>query len=341
MKLIRSAALALVFFFYFIIPAGSAGFLDDLTQTLKTSLTEAPKDPNKPFIGVSVSELKLRGVLGENAQDANFTVKNSGAGTLNFTVKANMPWVEVSPAQGTSAGNTEQPISLHFKTSDLKEGSYVAPIVVEDANAQNSPRTVLVRLEVLPSAVLVLDQRQLSAKFRQGEKVGDQTFVIRNQGAGNLSYNLKVGYSAADETGWLLLNPGRGEIPAGQQAMVTVSFNAAKLSAGMYAAILIVESPGAVNSPQSLQVNLQVMSDQTLSLGVKELKLESAGKPSGSQVFRIENTGTEPLNYEIKSKEGWLRAMPLSGALAGGAEAAISVQYDTACLLYTSDAADE
>jgi hypothetical protein len=330
MKLIRSASLVLVLCCSLMVPAGFSGFLDDLTQTLKTVASETPKDPNKPFIEVSTSELKGQIVAGENALDAGFGVKNSGAGTLNFTVKSNMPWIEAIPAQGTSSGGAEQKINLRFKTADLKEGSYVAPVVVEDANAQNSPRTVFLRLEVLPSAVLVLDQRQVSAKFRQGESAGDSTFVIRNQGAGTLNYSLRTAYSIDSGSPWMTAEPGQGKIAGGQSASVTVKMKSSAMPAGTHMATIEVIAPGAKNSPQSVQVTALVMTNDILSLSAQALSAEAVkGKPVDPQILRVENTGSSGVPIRIETKDKWLSVTPGSRTLQGGEEAVLTVHYDT------------
>ncbi|GEM_PF-3541083 len=330
MKLIRSASLALFLFCCFMIPPGSAGFLDDLSQTLKTAVTETPKDASKPFIAISEAEIKVRGVLGENTQDTSFGIKNSGAGTLNFAVKSNMPWVEVSPTQGTSSGGAEQKIDLHFKTTDLKEGNYVAPIVIEDTNAQNSPRTLLVRLDVLPGAVLVLDKKQLSAKFRQGESAGDQTFVIQNQGAGGLNYSLRMAFSAEDGNAWMTAEPANGQIAGGQATSVTVKMKSSAMSAGAHVATIEVIAPGVKNSPQSVQMTAFVMTNDVLSLSAQELSAETVkGKPVNPKILRVENTGSSAVTIKVEAKDKWLSAMPASKTLQAGEEAVFTVNYDT------------
>ncbi len=329
MKFVRSASLALILCCVFMLPVSSAGLLEDLTQTLKTSLTETPKDPSKPFIVLSGTELKGQGVMGENIQDASFSVKNSGAGTLNFSVKSNMPWVEASPTQGTSSGDTEQPITLRFKTADLQEGNYVAPIVIEDANAQNSPQTIFVRLGVLPGAVLMLDKRQISTKFRQGEKAGDQTFVIQNQGAGTLDYSLRMA-SEEGSSSWMTAEPGKGSIASGQSVPVTVKMQGSAMSAGTHVATIEVIAPGAKNSPQNVQVTAFVMTNDVLSLSAQALSAEAVkGKPVNPQTLRVENTGSSAVTIKVEAKSPWLSVTPAAKTLQGGEEAVLTVNYDT------------
>jgi hypothetical protein len=77
-----------------------------------------------------------------------FTVSNSGGGTLNYTITDNATWLSVDPPSGTSTGEAD-PISVIYDNSELPVGGpYNATITVSDPNANNSPRLVSVSVTV-------------------------------------------------------------------------------------------------------------------------------------------------------------------------------------------------
>ena len=100
-----------------------------------------------PFISRSPSVLNPVGVEGQNAPADTFTVKNSGVGTLNYTITDDAAWLSVSPASGASTGEDDT-ITVNYTTSALATGNYTATITITDAAAANSPITLAVNLTV-------------------------------------------------------------------------------------------------------------------------------------------------------------------------------------------------
>ena len=71
-----------------------------------------------------------------------------GAGPLNYTVTADVPWVGVSPPTGRSTGETDT-LTVIYDTAAVPRGHHTAAISVADATASNSPQTIAVDLEVI------------------------------------------------------------------------------------------------------------------------------------------------------------------------------------------------
>jgi len=89
----------------------------------------------------------------------NLTITNTGSGFLNYTVTktARADWLEIVPAGGAyqvlGSGQTQN-ISLNFVgsvISGLAPGVYSVDLLITAPLTRNSPQTVRVRLEVLPS----------------------------------------------------------------------------------------------------------------------------------------------------------------------------------------------
>jgi hypothetical protein len=79
----------------------------------------------------------------------------------------------------------------------------------------------------------------------------DQTLNIWNSGAGTLSW------SVADDADWLDLDPPGGS-STGEQDAVTLSVDISGMTADGYSTTITVSAPGAVNTPQTVTVTLDV-----------------------------------------------------------------------------------
>lgn len=76
--------------------------------------------------------------------DQEFSIDNSGSGSLNWSVIFDQSWLSCSPVSGTGPGT----VSVSINSSGLSAGTYKGSITVSDPNASNSPQTVLVTLKV-------------------------------------------------------------------------------------------------------------------------------------------------------------------------------------------------
>jgi len=81
-------------------------------------------------------------------------------------------------------------------------------------------------------------------------KTSDQKFLITNSGEGILDWSI------SENASWLSCFPTSGT----DNAAVTVSVNPTGLSVGNYSATIEVSSTSAINSPQNIRVNLNVIS---------------------------------------------------------------------------------
>jgi hypothetical protein len=102
-----------------------------------------------PSIALSTTSVSASTLSGSSPANTSFTVRNSGAGTLNYTVSSNQSWVSVSPTGGTNTGATD-PITVSFATSRLAVGNYSAQLTVYASGAGS--QTITVHLAVTSSS---------------------------------------------------------------------------------------------------------------------------------------------------------------------------------------------
>ena len=100
-----------------------------------------------PAIALSTLHLATSTDTGKDAAAQTFTVANSAAGMLNYTISDDAPWLSVSPQNGTSTGQAN-PIGVSYATADLTAGTYHATITVSDAMADNNPAKIQLTLIV-------------------------------------------------------------------------------------------------------------------------------------------------------------------------------------------------
>lgn len=103
--------------------------------------------PVGPAIERTPAQLAPTATVGTDANADTFTVRNSGAGTLNYTVNDNANWLSLNPTSGASTGEPDT-IDVTYDTDTLATGSYLATITISDPNATNHPQTIGVNLTI-------------------------------------------------------------------------------------------------------------------------------------------------------------------------------------------------
>jgi hypothetical protein len=78
------------------------------------------------------------------AQSESLLIENRGGETLNWSASVDVSWLTVTPDSGTNSGN----ITVTMDPTDMDAGDYQGSIVFSDANASNSPVTVVVNLTI-------------------------------------------------------------------------------------------------------------------------------------------------------------------------------------------------
>lgn len=101
-----------------------------------------------PVIELSASEFEFFADMGgENPADQNFTISNSGGGTLNWQITESCDWLSVYPDSGNSAGEPNN-VMLSVDISGLVMSQYNCEVTISDPNAENNPQLVQVQLNL-------------------------------------------------------------------------------------------------------------------------------------------------------------------------------------------------
>lgn len=283
------------------------------------------KPVTEPLIAVAPSDVTLLVTQGQNLEDESFEVWNAGVDILNYSINDDVGWMDVPAAAGSSTGrNDKQVHAITFFTSSLPAGMHVAAITISSASARNSPVTIRVTVNV-KTPEIALSTRGLEPSVARGRDAPDQTFEVWNQGVGTLSYSI------VDDVGWLSVSPDRGTlIGSSDRILHTVSYDTDSLAGGIHNAMITVIDPFASNSPQAINVALEILTPE-IALSTTSLAPRAGeGGSAPNQTFEVWNSGVETLNYAITYDAGWLSVTPNSGS-SNGAEDKTShtVIYDT------------
>ena len=205
---------------------------------------------NRPSILLSQTGLSFRSVANNcSSAAANcsddlpqcFAVLNGGQGTLDFSVTADVPWLQVGratcPYRAVSSSATPPPeVVALLHAGNLAPGSYEGRIRVTAPQADNSPQTVLVKVTVVSSATSlgpIVRPTGLVFAGPQAQTPGSLDVYIYNLAQQSFHYASSPVFVEGD--GWFSYAPSIGDVKQSQQAGVLKVYpNFVNLAGGTY-----------------------------------------------------------------------------------------------------------
>jgi N,N-dimethylformamidase beta subunit-like, C-terminal/Domain of unknown function (DUF4082)/Viral BACON domain len=171
-----------------------------------------------------------------------------GGGILAWSAVSNASWLTVSSSGGVTPGS----LQVAVNSSTLAPGTFTGTISVVSLGAVTTAQTIHVSLTVIaPPPAIVPSPSSFNFVAMTGQAAPpSQTLAVTNIGTGNFSYTVST------DSSWLTATPASGSTPGS----VTVSVSSSGLATGNYTGHVIITASGIANSPQSIPVNLQVLS---------------------------------------------------------------------------------
>jgi hypothetical protein len=207
---------------------------------------------------------------GSNPGSRDVAVSNSGGGTLNsVSASENAGWLSVSRS-GT--GNS-QTLTNNVDISGVATGTYNTTVSVSCSNADNSPQTYSVELNVAePAPVLALTPTSLAfGATAGGGNPAAKDVAVSNSGGGTLDT-----VSVSDDAAWLSVSRSG----TGNSQTLANNVDISGLNDGTYDATVDVSCANASNSPQSYTVRL-VLSEQPQLASITVTPVSSTILPGG------------------------------------------------------------
>ncbi len=133
----------------------------------------------------------------------------------------------------------------------LPPGTYTATLIVKDYYARTSEDSITVTVESTGIPEISVNRSSLNfGSYGAENTTGPQTLQINNTGEGTLNWSI------GNDASWLTCSPSSGS----NEGVVTVSADVSGLAAGTYTGTIAITDPNASNSPQTVTVDLTVMS---------------------------------------------------------------------------------
>ncbi|MBD3217650.1 MAG: hypothetical protein GF310_05185 [candidate division Zixibacteria bacterium] len=242
-------------------------------------------------------------VGGSDPASQSFDVSNVGYGDMAWTATEDAGWFSLSETSGSAPPTATVDVSVSI--SGLTADTYVDTILVEAPGATNSPQEVIITLNLTEPPTLSVNPATLLFEGLEGGINNDvQNIYIENTGGGELNW------SATYDESWLSVNPVSGTGPA----VLDVEVDLTGLGAGTYIESIEIAATGANNSPQYVEVTLEVAEapeivlDQTLF----NFSMTSQDPPVPDEL-NITNGGGSDLNWTASNLHSWLSISPASG----------------------------
>ncbi|MHC5183829.1 MAG: BACON domain-containing protein, partial [Planctomycetota bacterium] len=130
---------------------------------------------------------------GTNPGDQLLTVSNTGNKTLNWSIDTTgkPAWLTITPISGSLGNGGSEPVTLSVDITGLSAGQYNYAFDVVDPNAQQSPQTVTVDLEIVVFVPNLMarwhldgDATDASGNGHDGTVYGNPTWVAGVEGTG-------------------------------------------------------------------------------------------------------------------------------------------------------------
>jgi len=324
-------------------------------------LTVVAAPPN-----IDVAPLSMAASQAPNVTTSQtLVIDNTGGTALNWSVDeepgsgtcvspASVPWLNFTPASGTTAAGGSSNVTVGFDSTGLTAGTYNASLCVssDDPDAGPGNGTDLV---VVPVALTVvapdINVSPLSMATTQApDTTTSQTLMIGNTGTAALNWSIDEEPGSGTcvspaSVPWLNFTPASGTTAASGSSNVTVGFDSTGLTAGTYNASLCVSSddpdagPGNGTDLVVVPIALTVVAPD-VDIGVGSLAATLAQNATTNQTLVIDNTGTAALNWVIDEEPGsgtcvspasvaWLSFTPASGTTAAGGSSNVTIGFDS------------
>ncbi len=274
------------------------------------------------------------------ASSQTLSIGNGGAGSLQWTAAASTGsggnWLTLSSTSGQAFVDTPATIQVSANASGLKAGVYAGSVTVKSSTTSETV-VVQVTLSVLAQnpTLLVSQTGLLFTGVDKGPAIAPQTFGVLNSGTGTMNWTATA--SVLGGGNWLTVTPASGSSVGNstQVPMVTVNVDVTGLRSGQYSGQVVINAPGAPNSPQIVAVFFSVLPEgSNPGVTVRPTGLifiaPAGGRDPGSQNVQMSSAAASTATYAsgVLTLNGvnWAKALPVSGTVAPGIGRTLVVQ---------------
>ena len=170
----------------------------------------------------------------------------SGSIVLPSTGSPDPTWYSASPLSGSIAAGQSETVTVNFSAVDMAVGSYYADLTITSNDPVNPTLVVDLQMdvwdEIVTDPLIAVTPASVSGTAVEGAST-TATVTVTNNGGAALTWSTPSSFAA-----WGTVSPTSGTIAAGGNTVLTLTLNAAALTAGTYNANMVITS-NAVNEP--------------------------------------------------------------------------------------------
>ena len=273
----------------------------------------------------------------------------------NFSSQYDVTWLSTSTTSGTVSPNKSIEIQVTIHSNNLLPSVYGALFTFTSGrDTLNAPQTVAVSLTIQRRCGVVTNLGSLSFTSIDGQSTPDNQLLSLSTTIGCTG---TVNWQGFTSSSWLGITPGRGQLQAKVNSLVTVQISAGGLQSGIYTGSILFVAP---QRSQTVIVQLVVRSStaggqQTSStspvpgptgtpspaavLGISPgsfqfTMTQGQGNPTG-QTLIVSNTGEGSFSWQANidsSAAPWLTVGPVGGTISSAQGMQIGVNVNGAGL---------
>ena len=284
----------------------SAGALDSgITVPVTLTIPSATMTADK----TSLSFTQTLG--GQVPASQNVTLSASG-GTVAYTTaisyQSGQPtgWLNATQSGTIAAGSTGV-VQVSVNGSSLAAGTYNGTVTITAPGVTGSPTTVNVTLVVAPGTLSVAPASLVFNEVAGVTAPSQNVQISGNPGA--LNFTIATSQNAP----WLTASANTLTTPATLQ----VSAANTGLTPGTYTGQVTITSAGATGSPQTINVTLNVVAAQTITVSPATVNFSytiGTAAPQAQTVQVSSSGGTAQFTATVNPGATWLVVSPANGA---------------------------
>ena len=253
---------------------------------------------NYALLRVEPLSLEFTSYAGANLS-GQITISNDGTGDLNFNASSPDQWIVLSTTSGTIAPSGAVAINLLINTSGLSQGTYTGSI---DITSNGGSEKIQVTLHVIAPPTLSVSPQSFDLVKKKGSPL-DPLIVdisLLNDPTNSMTW------TATSDSQWLTIIPTTGSSNSTVSANILVNTN---LDPGRYTGHITVTADGAIGSPATITVNLEIRTSKKITVSTN---LESASFTITGPVT-LEGSGTSYVVEDIPEGQYTVTYKPVKG----------------------------
>lgn len=261
---------------------------------------------SQPQANVTVSPSSLAFTTTAGSLPAPLTLSVMGTANTTFSVSSSRDWLTLNPTSGFIPAN----VQVTANTAGLGLGTHTGIIAVTAGGTTVQVPVSVTIASVAPANLLMLTVGAF--EYQLGGPLPANKNVLLDSDGSPLSFQIEVG----SDRGWLSVSPLSGTTPR----TLTVSVDPRGLEIGSYSGTITVTSPGAINSPQSRPVVLNITPGPLLNVSKTTLNFAftTGGSVPSAQVLAV--TSNDPnvqLPFAAQADQPWIAVQPATGSTPG------------------------